>query len=67
MSTKRRTLLATAPKVERPTMMVFDLDPGEPAGVLDCAQVALWLKEVLEGLGEGFGGAETKGVHAGAA
>ncbi len=44
------TFLAKAPKVQQPTVMVFDLDPGEPAGILECAQVALWLKEVLEAL-----------------
>ncbi|MDA8392617.1 MAG: non-homologous end-joining DNA ligase [Actinomycetota bacterium] len=30
-----------------PTMVVFDLDPGAPAGATDCAQVALLLREVL--------------------
>ena len=25
--------------------MVFDLDPGPPAQVLDCAEVALWLRD----------------------
>lgn len=42
------TLLAKAPRVERPTSIVFDLDPGAPSGVLDCAKVALWLKEIFE-------------------
>lgn len=28
-----------------PTMMVFDLDPGLPATIVDCAQVALWLQD----------------------
>lgn len=42
------TLLAKAPKVDRPTSIVFDLDPGEPAGVIECGQVALWLKAVFE-------------------
>jgi bifunctional non-homologous end joining protein LigD len=37
--------------IERPTMVAFDLDPGEPAGVVDCARVALWLREVLGDLG----------------
>lgn len=41
------TSLARAPKVLQPTMMVFDLDPGEGADVLDCAEVAFWLKEKL--------------------
>ncbi len=36
--------LASAP--ERPTMLVFDLDPGPPAGIVECCQVAL----VLHGL-----------------
>src|SRR5690606_39030832 len=33
-----------------PTMMVFDLDPGEGADILACAQVALWLREKLDRL-----------------
>ena len=41
------TFLARTPKLDRTTILVFDLDPGEPAGVLDCAEVALWLKELL--------------------
>lgn len=44
------TFLARAPAIDRPTMAVFDLDPGEPAGVLECADVALELKELLDGL-----------------
>jgi bifunctional non-homologous end joining protein LigD len=43
--------LAKAPKIEQPTMMLFDLDPGEPAGIRECAQVALRLKEALDALG----------------
>jgi bifunctional non-homologous end joining protein LigD len=30
---------------------VFDLDPGPGADVLDCAEVALWLREMFERLG----------------
>jgi bifunctional non-homologous end joining protein LigD len=41
--------LAAAP--ERPTMMVFDLDPGPPAGLLECAEVALVLRALFEQLG----------------
>ena len=44
------TFLAKAEKVEQPTMMVFDLDPGAPADIISCAQVGLWLKEKLEAL-----------------
>lgn len=39
--------LARTPALRRPTAMVFDLDPGEGANVLDCAQVALWLRARL--------------------
>jgi bifunctional non-homologous end joining protein LigD len=28
--------------------MVIDLDPGEPAGILDCARVALELRDMLD-------------------
>ena len=43
-------MLARAPKIEVPTMVVFDLDPGPPANVLQCAQVAFWLKDTLAAL-----------------
>jgi bifunctional non-homologous end joining protein LigD len=45
------TFLAKQQDVERPTMVVFDLDPGPPANILQCAQVAEWLKEELDALG----------------
>jgi DNA polymerase LigD, polymerase domain len=44
------TFLAKQQDVERPTMVVFDLDPGPPANILQCAQVAQWLKDELDGL-----------------
>jgi bifunctional non-homologous end joining protein LigD len=44
------TFLAKQQDVERPTMVVFDLDPGPPANILQCAQVAQWLKEELDAL-----------------
>jgi bifunctional non-homologous end joining protein LigD len=44
------TSLACAPAVEKPTMMVFDLDPGEGTNAIHCAQVAFWLREKLETL-----------------
>lgn len=34
-----------------PRAVVFDLDPGEPAGVLDCARTALDLRALLDRLG----------------
>jgi bifunctional non-homologous end joining protein LigD len=47
------TSLALADDVERPTMMVFDLDldPGPPADIVDCCRVGLWVRELFEGLG----------------
>jgi bifunctional non-homologous end joining protein LigD len=44
------TSLARAPKVERPTMMVFDLDPGEGTDYVQCCQVALWLRQKFDAL-----------------
>ena len=43
--------LYRAPESERPDVMVFDLDPGPPADLVNCAQVALWLRELFEALG----------------
>lgn len=45
------TSLSRAEDMERPTAMVFDLDPGAPADVVDCAQVAVWLHGLFEQLG----------------
>jgi bifunctional non-homologous end joining protein LigD len=42
------TSLSLAKAIHRPTMIVFDLDPGEPADIVQCCQVALWLREHLE-------------------
>ncbi|GAA4115521.1 hypothetical protein GCM10022415_12040 [Knoellia locipacati] len=36
---------------ENPNRLVIDLDPGSPAGLEECAQVALLLRERLEALG----------------
>ena len=43
--------LHRAPRLDRPTSIVFDCDPGEGANVLDCARVALMLREVFDELG----------------
>ena len=47
---EKHALLAVAPDLKRPTSLVFDLDPGEPAGILECGRVALHLKDLLENL-----------------
>ncbi len=43
--------MARAASPETPDTMIFDLDPGEPADVLACAQVALILRDLLDRLG----------------
>jgi bifunctional non-homologous end joining protein LigD len=43
--------LALAKKPERPTVLAFDLDPGEPATAVECAQIALRLRELFGELG----------------
>src|SRR5581483_11096614 len=44
------TSLANRKNLECPTMMVFDLDPGAPATILQCAEVALWLHKTFDQL-----------------
>jgi bifunctional non-homologous end joining protein LigD len=41
------TSLARKNNIERPTMMVFDLDPGAPADIVQCCQVGVWLRDLL--------------------
>src|SRR5213595_3010975 len=41
------TSLSRKKDVARPTMMVFDLDPGAPADIVQCCQVGLWLRDLL--------------------
>jgi bifunctional non-homologous end joining protein LigD len=45
------TSLALAGRPERPTMLVFDLDPGPPAGIVECCEVALVLRGLFSQLG----------------
>jgi bifunctional non-homologous end joining protein LigD len=45
------TYLFRAGAEDRPTMLVFDLDPGPPATLVDCLEVALVLRDLLAGLG----------------
>ena len=43
--------LSRASDIGRPTMMVFDLDPGPPATIVECAQVGVWLRQIFEHYG----------------
>jgi bifunctional non-homologous end joining protein LigD len=42
-------------------LMVFDLDPGAPATIVECCRVAQWLVEALAGAGHGTVLAKTSG------
>jgi bifunctional non-homologous end joining protein LigD len=49
------TSLAKAVDPKAPTILAFDLDPGPPATIVECAQVALRLREVFAHFGlQGF-------------
>lgn len=41
------TSLSLAQDMPTPTMVVFDLDPGPPAGIIECTRVALLLREIF--------------------
>jgi bifunctional non-homologous end joining protein LigD len=43
--------LSLAADVETPTVLAFDLDPGEPATIVECCRVALLIRELFTGLG----------------
>ncbi len=45
------TPMARAAAPATPTMVVFDLDPGPPATIVECCTVGLWLEGMLGGLG----------------
>ncbi|MET0488996.1 MAG: non-homologous end-joining DNA ligase [Acidimicrobiales bacterium] len=42
--------MARAVDIDAPTMVVFDLDPGAPATIVDCCRVALEIQDVLADL-----------------
>ena len=43
--------MGRAPDPREPSTVVFDLDPGAPADVIDCARLAMRLTELLDRLG----------------
>lgn len=45
------TSLSQSKEMMRPTFIVFDLDPGAPANIVQCCRVGLWVREIFEKLG----------------
>ncbi len=45
------TSLSLGRKIEQPTMMVFDLDPGAPANIVQCCETGLWVRDIFARLG----------------
>jgi len=43
--------LSKADEIERPATLAFDLDPGPPASIVECCEVALALRGTFEQLG----------------
>jgi bifunctional non-homologous end joining protein LigD len=64
-SLELHTSLAKAPKVERPTMMVFDFDPGPDTDIFDCCRIAVRMRDRLADLGlQSFAKTSgSKGLH----
>jgi bifunctional non-homologous end joining protein LigD len=43
--------LARVDHIRQPDHVVFDLDPGEGTDIIECCQVAIWLRDALADLG----------------
>ena len=43
--------MARSSDIETPTMVVFDLDPGPDTSIVECCDVALWIRDLLDGVG----------------
>ena len=41
------TSLSLGKEPLRPTFLVFDLDPGPPANIVQCCQVGLWIRDIF--------------------
>jgi bifunctional non-homologous end joining protein LigD len=50
-SLELHTSLSRADDIHRPTMAVFDLDPGPPASIVECCRLGLRLRELFERMG----------------
>ena len=45
------TSLSLGKDIVRPSFLVFDLDPGAPANIVQCCQVGLWVRDIFARLG----------------
>jgi bifunctional non-homologous end joining protein LigD len=45
------TSLSRSKDVMRPSFLVFDLDPGAPANIVQCCQVGIWVRDIFDRLG----------------
>jgi bifunctional non-homologous end joining protein LigD len=45
------TSLSLGKNVLQPSFLVFDLDPGPPANIVQCCQVGIWVREIFAKLG----------------
>jgi bifunctional non-homologous end joining protein LigD len=45
------TSLSLSKDMMRPTFLVFDLDPGPPANIVQCCQVGVWVRDIFDQLG----------------
>ena len=45
------TSLSLGKEILRPTFLVFDLDPGPPANIVQCCQVGIWVRDIFARLG----------------
>ena len=50
-SIELHTLLARVPDLAKPTFIVFDHDPGDGTGLVECCKVALRFRDMLANLG----------------
>ena len=50
-SLELHTSLSRYPELPKPSFLVFDLDPGPPASIVECCRVGLWIRDALERLG----------------
>ena len=45
------TSLSKSDDILRPSFIVFDLDPGAPANIVQCCRVGVWVRDTFEQLG----------------